>query len=186
MSRAMATWREASRRGGLRSADFTPLPSASPKTTKTPIRILREWHEVKPQRTLYQYVTGLWACAQIVGQSHARRHDGMGCNSVPPAQLAYPRDMSYHTAPAHSCLVCKGLIPEWPKSSSTNCDKLSDPRKEHWMFGMARFHRTTHFARDRHRGERAAMLRFEGCPTIIGPLTAREPCAHGVCSGLAV
>ena len=36
MSRAMATWREASRRGGLRSADFTPLPSASPKTTKTP------------------------------------------------------------------------------------------------------------------------------------------------------
>jgi hypothetical protein len=117
MSRAMATWREASRRGGLRSADFTPLPSASPKTTKTPIRILREWHEVKPQRTLYQYVTGLWACAQIVGQSHARRHDGMGCNSVPPAQLAYPRDMSYHTAPAHSCLVCKGLIPEWPKSS---------------------------------------------------------------------
>ena len=119
MSRAMATWREASRRGGLRSADFTPLPSASPKTTKTPIRILREWHEVKPQRTLYQYVTGLWACAQIVGQSHARRHDGMGCNSVPPAQLAYPRDMSYHTAPAHSCLVCKGLIPEWPKSSFT-------------------------------------------------------------------
>jgi hypothetical protein len=120
MSRAMATWREASRQGGLRSADFTPLPSASPKTTKTPIRILREWHEVKPQRTLYQYVTGLWACAQIVGQSHARRHDGMGCNSVPPAQLAYPRDMSYHTAPAHSCLVCKGLIPEWPKSSCKN------------------------------------------------------------------
>ena len=82
--------------------------------------LLAEWHEVKPQRTLYQYVTGLWACAQIVGQSHARRHDGMGCNSVPPAQLAYPRDMSYHTAPAHSCLVCKGLIPEWPKSSLIN------------------------------------------------------------------
>jgi hypothetical protein len=55
MSRAMVTWREASRRGDLRSADFTPLPSASPKTilmAKSEIRTIDVQH--KPENRVCQ------------------------------------------------------------------------------------------------------------------------------------
>ena len=60
--------------------------------------LLAAWHEVKPQRPWYQYVTGLRACAQIVGQSYARRHDGMEFNSIPSIQLADARGMSYYNS----------------------------------------------------------------------------------------